>query len=205
MAETDGETALGFERIVFFSDAVFAIVITLLVLPLSAEFELPEEPAGLLHQLVELGPRIVSFAVTFLVIGQFWMAHRRIFQLIDRTDSGLLWLNLFCLLTVSFMVFPSAVIGAYDLGEDSLPIVFYAGCLTLASLATGLVWFYARGRGLIDSAVPSQRVHQYTVGSLVTIGVFALSIGAAFISFYAALICWVVVMPIARLLALRFR
>ncbi len=58
----------------FFSDAVFAIVITLLVLPLTAEIELPESTTDLAHQ-VELWPKVVSFLVSFLVIGQFWIAH----------------------------------------------------------------------------------------------------------------------------------
>lgn len=74
------EQSLGFERVVFFSDAVFAIVITLLVLPLTAELEIPEEGADLIHEVFS-GPglRMLTFAVGFLVVGQFWIAHHRMF------------------------------------------------------------------------------------------------------------------------------
>ena len=94
---------------VLFSDAVFAIVITLLVLPLTAEIELPEGGQDLAAHVWEQWPRVLSFLVSFLVIGQFWIAHHHMFEHIRRYDQGLLWLNLVSLLTVSFMPFPTAL------------------------------------------------------------------------------------------------
>jgi hypothetical protein len=98
----------GFERIVVFGDAVCAIVITLLVLPPTAESELRDESITFAHQLQELWPRIITFVVSFLVVGQFWLAHHRRFGRIAKFDNGLLLLNLIFLLTVSFMPFPAA-------------------------------------------------------------------------------------------------
>jgi uncharacterized membrane protein len=66
---------VGLERVIFFSDAVFAIVITLLVLPLTAEIELPEGGRDLAAHVWEQWPRVLSFLVSFMVIGQFWVAH----------------------------------------------------------------------------------------------------------------------------------
>ena len=118
------DPGLAFERLVFFSDAVFAIVITLLILPLAAEVELPETTGGVAHQVGELWPRILTFIVSFLVVGQFWIAHHRMFDRLQRYDTGLLWLNLLSLLTVSFMPFPTAVLGANSTVDDRFPWCF---------------------------------------------------------------------------------
>ncbi len=204
--ELAGETSLGYERIVFFSDAVFAIVITLLVLPLTAEFELPEEEAfDLLHQLSDMWPRILTFVVSFLVIGQFWMAHRRMWQTIERVTPVLLWLNLVCLLMVAFMQFPSAVLGSAPIDDDRSPVVFYAVALALASLATAAVWFYARLAGLLRKDLTPAQVSSYAVGSGVTVAAFVVSIGAAFVSLTAAVVCWVVLIPLLRMGVNRLR
>jgi Endosomal/lysosomal potassium channel TMEM175 len=101
----DEYSGLGFERVVFFSDGVFAIVITLLVLPLTGEIRLPEG-TGTAAQVVTMLPQMVTFVVSFLVVGQIWVAHRRTFGRLRRADPGLVWLNLLILLTVAFMPFP---------------------------------------------------------------------------------------------------
>jgi hypothetical protein len=105
-AQNEGQS-LGFERVVFFSDAVFAIVITLLVLPLTAELEVPRERADLIHEVFSgQALRMLTFAVGFLVVGQFWIAHHRMSGHLRRADHGLLWFNLVGLMTVAFMPFP---------------------------------------------------------------------------------------------------
>ncbi len=83
-AQSEGESTLSFERLVFFSDAVFAIVITLLVLPLAVDVELPESEGGLAYQVWALWPKGLTFMIAFLVIGQFWMAHHRMFAHLNR-------------------------------------------------------------------------------------------------------------------------
>ena len=202
MSEPSGELSLGVERIVFFSDAVFAIVITLLVLPLTAEFETPEPDEHLTHVLGELWPHVLSFLISFLVIGQFWMAHHRMYRMIDKFDGGLLWLNLLCLLTVTFMPFPTAVLGAVQ-DEHHLEVVFYAAALAVTSLSIVAMWLYARRHGLLVTGLDPARVHGFTVGSLTTLGVFVVAIGAAFFGLLAAGICWLAMIPATRILLRR--
>jgi uncharacterized membrane protein len=123
-AQNEGQS-LGFERLVFFSDAVFAIVITLLVLPLTAELEVPQEGVDLVHEVFGgHGLRMLTFAVGFLVVGQFWIAHHRMFGHLRRADHGLMWFNLVSLMTVAFMPFPTALLGASPLKSDRFPVVF---------------------------------------------------------------------------------
>jgi uncharacterized membrane protein len=198
-----GESALGFERVVFFSDAVFAIVITLLVLPLTAEVNPPEGAGGMAAAVWARWPTVLTFVVSFLVVGQFWIAHHRTFGLIDRHDQTLVWLNLLLLLTVAFMPFPAAVLGARANGADAFPVVFYAVSMTLTSAALTAVWLYASRRRLVaDRVLPSQ-VHAVTQRSVVATCVLVVSIPAALLGLPVALVFWLGVLPVARAVATR--
>jgi uncharacterized membrane protein len=201
-ASTD-EGSMGLERLVFFSDAVLAIVITLLVLPLAAEVDL-SQGAGLAHQVWALWPRMLSFVISFLVIGQFWISHHRLFVLVRRYDQRLLWLNLIFLLTVSFMPFPTALVGARSTPQDHFAAVFYAASMTLASLTLTGTSLYARRAGLLDLSVDGDTAAYLLTRSVATMVLFLASIGAAFLGgLRAGLLFWVLLIPVARLLLAR--
>jgi uncharacterized membrane protein len=187
----------GLERAVFFSDAVFAIVITLLVLPLTVDSRLPTSGSDLAGQLSVFGPRLLTFLISFLVIGRFWMAHHRMFGLLRRHDQVLLMLNLLILLTVSFLLFPTAILGAQQ-RATAQPVVFYAASMTLTSLMFTVTWLYAVRAGLVAEAVTGEKVNAFTIRTVVTTSVFVLSIAAAMLSLWAAIACWVVLTPVAR-------
>jgi uncharacterized membrane protein len=194
------EPSLGFERVVFFSDAVFAIVITLLVLPLTAEIELPEQSADLAHDIWRQWPRILSFIVSFLVIGQFWIAHHRMFNHLRAYDHPLIWLNLVSLLSVCFLPFPTAVLGAHSIAHDRFPAVFYAASMTVTSLCLTVTWLYASTRGrLVHPDLDRRTRRDFTVRSLATTGLFLLSIGAATFGLYVALVFWLILLPAVRI------
>ncbi len=102
------EAQLGLERIVFFSDAVMAIAITLLAI----DIRVPEMPAGLAAQqlavsLAAIGPRFMTFFISFMVIAVYWMSHHRYFGYIKRYDARLIWLNLLFLFFIICMPFLS--------------------------------------------------------------------------------------------------
>ena len=192
------------ERLVFFSDAVFAIVITLLVLPLTAEIELPEGGRDLADHVRGQWPKVLSFLVSFLVIGQFWISHHRLFVLVRRYDQRLLWLNLIFLLTVSFMPFPTALVGARSTPQDHFAAVFYAASMTLASLTLTGTSLYARRAGLLDLSVDGDTAAYLLTRSVATMVLFLASIGAAFLGgLRAGLLFWVLLIPVARLLLAR--
>jgi uncharacterized membrane protein len=148
---------LAFERIVFFSDAVFAIAITLLVLEIKVP-HIPHEAgsAETLTELAKLIPRFVGFLVSFIVLGSFWIEHHRIFRHISSFDGGLLWRNLVMLLAVAFVPFPTALFSEYYTNPVALAV--YALTLTAVGLSKIWIWRYAAtgGRHLpaaIDPAV----------------------------------------------------
>jgi uncharacterized membrane protein len=140
MAHTPPETAaqeardeLGLERIVFFSDAVIAIAITLLVLDIRLP-ELHGDPADELPRArLGLWPRYGSFLLSFLVVGTYWWGQHRLFRVVRRYDEMLLWLNILFLACIAFIPFASAVLGEH--GDQPSAAVFYA----LVIAATGLV------------------------------------------------------------------
>jgi uncharacterized membrane protein len=121
------------ERLVFFSDAVFAIAITLLVI----EIQIPHLPrgddAGALRALLELWPSFFGFALSFLVVGRFWIGHHNAFTLIDHYDGRLAWPNLLMLMSIALMPFATAFMSA-NLGQF-VPTLFY----NLTLLATALL------------------------------------------------------------------
>ncbi len=132
----DDET--GLERIIFFSDAVFAIAITLLALEIRLP-PLPEQTTNgqLLAALGALWPRYLSYAISFLVIGLMWMAHHHAFRHVHQYGRRLMFLNLLFLLSIGFLPFPTAVIGEFG---NAVGTVFYAAAMATAGLLLALLW-----------------------------------------------------------------
>jgi uncharacterized membrane protein len=136
---------LPLERLVSFSDAVFAFAITLL----AVDIRLPALPANVsdgevLNQLLALGPKYYSFGISFMVVGFYWLGHHRMFQRIVRYDSVLLVLNLLLLMFIAFIPFPSSVVGVYN---DRTVNVFYALTLAITGLVLAGIWLYASAGG----------------------------------------------------------
>src|SRR3954454_3158306 len=107
-----------------------------------------------------------------------------------RADHGLLWFNLVSLMTVAFMPFPTALLGASSLESDRFPVVFYAVSMTVTSLAFTATWLYAVRRGFVDEAGGQDEVHAFTVRSFVTCGVFLGSVAASFRARQVAVRLW---------------
>ncbi len=126
---TDSATHdLGFERLVFFSDAVFAIAITLLVLDL----KLPPGPHGEI-QIGPLVPKLLGFVISFSVTALYWLAHHRLFKTLRMESAALRVVNLVFLACVVFLAFPTSVISEYP--TTAWAVICYA----LSVSATGVL------------------------------------------------------------------
>ena len=138
-------------RLVAFSDAVFAITITLLVL----EIKPPTNDSDLLHGLLELWPSYLAYAVTFLFIGQVWANHHVMFDHIRAADRVVLLLNTLLLMVVAFLPFATSVLaGAFRSGEgERTAVVFYGIVFDLTALTFNAVWHDARRHQLISDAL----------------------------------------------------
>lgn len=128
----DKHDATVLERLTFFSYAVFAIAITLLVIEVRPP-ELHEvSDQSLLYALVALTPKYIGFFISFCVIGRFWLGHHRLFGLLRRSDDKLVLANLAMLFGIAFMPFPTAVFSEYFALKTSA--LLYAGWLILLGL-----------------------------------------------------------------------
>ena len=191
---------VGLERLVFFSDAVFAIAITLLALdirlPVTEGVVTNEE---LLRSLVAIWPKYLGYIVSFLVIGSFWISHHRKFRYIRRYDSNLLTINLVLLMSVAFIPFPTSVISEYG---NQTATIFYAVSIVVVGLLSVALWWYASYHNrLIDTTMDSHRRRRETLAPLVTSAIFFASIGLALVDDDLAKISWVliaVVQPFIR-------
>ena len=96
-------------RLESFSDGVFAIVITLLIL----NVHLDRDQELTLQSLASLGPEMLAFALTFVIVGVYWVSHQSMMHMIKAVDRRLLWLNLLLLLAGVFIPFPAYLLGRH--------------------------------------------------------------------------------------------
>src|SRR2546425_10531403 len=118
---------LRLNRVEAFSDGVFAIVVTLLVL----ELKVPAlrhfaSPADLAHQLAELAPKFLSWLISFIIVCKFWLNHHHVLALARHADYALVWLNSIFLMGQAFIPFPTALLGEYP--GNPLAVSFF-GCV----------------------------------------------------------------------------
>lgn len=188
---------LGLERLIFFSDAVFAIAITLLALDihLPAGAESPSN-AQLLAQLLEIWPKYLAYLISFLAIGTFWLGHHRRFRFIRCYDRGLVTLNLLFLMVIAFVPFPTSVISE---SGNRTATIFYALTMTLGGLMLAALWWYASWHNrLTDPGLDARQVRRQFMPMLLTVALFILSIGLAFLDENLARFSWLLVVPISR-------
>lgn len=148
--DTSGDLSL--DRLVFFSDAVFAIAVTLLVL----EIHIPDLPRGAANgaywrALIDLIPSFFAFALSFLVIGRFWIGHHERFRSLRHFDGRLMWPNTLYLMTVAFMPFSTAFLGA-NLGEFVPALVYNLTMLAVATMAMAVARRVRLVSGHVDTS-----------------------------------------------------
>ena len=142
-------------RVEAFSDGVFAIVITLLILEIRVpDVDYSQLPASLMAVL----PRIFAYVISFGVIGVYWLAHHQSLQLIGKLNGFLIWLNLVYLLAVSFMPFPTALLGRYPM--QPIPIVLYGLNLIVANTTGVMLTLYLRSHPELGSGLAHRASHK---------------------------------------------
>ncbi|MDQ2787449.1 MAG: TMEM175 family protein [Chloroflexota bacterium] len=159
-------------RLEAFSDGVFAIAVTLLVLELRAP--LPDTLQGerLLHALLHQWPSYLAFVTSFVTVLIVWINHHNLFKMIRRTDHNVLLLNGFLLLIVTFIPFPTNVLAEYIQKPDARTAsVFYAGTFLAMAIAFNLLWRYASHDGRLLARDADMRLvriinKQFQIGPL---------------------------------------
>jgi uncharacterized membrane protein len=132
-------------RLEALSDGVFAIVITLLIL----EIKVPHVTVSELNKsLITLLPKAFSFALSFVIIGVYWVAHHNMLHFIAKVDRTSLWLNILVLFTICIIPFPTALIGDYP--DAITPAILYGATLAAVNLSGTLFWTYSVKHSLMQ-------------------------------------------------------
>lgn len=175
-------------RLQSFSDGVFAIAITLLVL----DIKVPENAGNhLVHDLADQWPSYLAYVVSFMVIGIIWMNHHAVVDHLREADRPLLGFNLFLLLWIGLIPWPTRLLAEYMLeggAAERVAALIYASTMTMMGVAFGLLWSYAsRGRRLLSSDMSdteiARRTRRFTIGA----PIYAASIVVALFSAAACL------------------
>src|ERR687887_100323 len=133
-------------RVEAFSDGVFAIAITLLILAVGIEQAIAE--GSVQHTLVHLWPAYIAYAASFLTVGIMWVNHHQVFRHFERVDRPLLLLNILLLMCISFTPFPTLVVAehAKSATDRQAAAILYGSTMTLTAICFFAVWFYGSRR-----------------------------------------------------------
>jgi len=188
------EDESGFERLIFFSDAVFAIAITLLIIDIHLPDNAGSDLAGALRHLE---PSFEGFVISFLVIALYWVSHHRLFGSIRTYDTRLIWINIWILMLIVFLPFSSSMVSSY--GEHRVAVIFYALNLAAIGLLFLLLWLYATYHGrLISPSTPIAVIRRTTLRLGVPPLVFFLSIPIALVNTNVAKYSWLMIPVLFR-------
>ncbi len=193
------------ERLMFFSDAVFAIAITLLVLEIKVpEREAIRSSAEFAAYLGAEFPRFFAFVLSFFLIGYYWLMHHTMFRYIRRWDDALLVLDLVLMMCVAFLPFPVALLGGFR--HQPLAMAFYSGAMALTGLVQGALWWHASRRRRLTDAHLSPDIARYVMfRALVLPVILAISLPLAFINTLLSMLSWVLVVPAMRIVGGRLK
>jgi uncharacterized membrane protein len=190
-------------RLEAFSDGVFAVAITLLVLNIKIPEQLLVSNRDVWSTLFGSGqwPMLAAYVSSFATIGIMWINHHRLFNQIKRSDTGLMLLNLLLLLVIVFIPVPTALL-AQSLGGNqtlSAAAVIYSGTNTLLAICFNLLWRYASHNNRLlsrntDPRSVSAISRQYMFGPLL----YLITLGLAYVS---TLACIVVIFILALFFA----
>jgi uncharacterized membrane protein len=191
----DSGTSL--DRMVFFSDAIFAIALTLLALDLKLPAGIPA--AELDDALVEALPQLLAYALSFLIIARTWLHHHADFAGIVGFSVNLGRLNLALLFFIAMLPGPTSVLSEYGDDPTPWPSVLYAANIAAVYLTMAAIWAYARHSGLMDRDTAARRYRKVLNARVAGAAVFLASIPAAFALNAFTPFLWLLIVPVSWL------
>ena len=193
--EDDERGRVSLERLLAFSDGVFAIAITILVLDLDVPEGLTD--AALRAELGQLTPRLLSAALSFAIIGRFWITHHALFDRIRTADRPLLILGTALLAPIVLIPFVTKLLAEYV--NTAIAVIAYSVTVAAAALAEFAVLAYGTRRRAMGHARPAV-VRAQLAGAGAAAAAFLIAIPVALLSPAAAMGCWLLtVVPVGWL------
>jgi uncharacterized membrane protein len=191
------ERTLELDRLVNFSDAVFAIAATVLVLSINIPLDLkgPDLDRKLWRAFGDALPQMLAYALSFFIIARNWLGHHRMFKMIKRIDGRFIALNLAVLGLIALVPFPTEVYGNYP--QERTALIVYCVAISAPSIASAVLFRYAsEGNRLIDPSTPREWVLHSQLRALSIPAVFLTSIPISFIAVGLAQLWWIWLIPL---------
>lgn len=177
----ESSAGLSTQRIEAFSDGVFAIALTLLIL----EVKVPplasmKDEAALQTYLIKQWPTYLSYVLSVVVIGIFWVAHHGLFHYIKRANRNLFWLNILFLLCVTFIPFPAALLGEFS--EYQTSVVLYGATLAITGIVLDMIrWYATRRHRLVEPDLDPALIRAAMRRNLTGPVIYVLAIAVSFL------------------------
>jgi uncharacterized membrane protein len=184
------------DRLLMFGDAVFAIAITLLAI----DIRVPQLAENLIasqlnNEIIGLAPKLISFTLTFYIIGSYWVSYHRTFHLIKSYNRGLISFDLLFLMFIVLLPFPNDLIGKYP--TQQISVIIYAVLLSATGISLCLLWIYASRRyRLIDSTLRQDFIKHLTLRLFVSPIIFLISIPFSFFNPIYSIVIWFFAVPV---------
>jgi uncharacterized membrane protein len=172
-------------RLETFSDGVFAIAATLLILDVHLS------GGSVTHGLLHAWPAYAAYAISFLTIGIMWINHHALFKQIGRVDRTFLAINVVFLMVIAFIPFPTRVLAAHFHHDTRAAAIFYGLTNVAMAVMFSAVWFYAAsGRRLIDERADPRTIRGITTSFVPGVPLYVLATASAFVSSWLAIRCY---------------
>jgi len=172
------------ERFIVFSDGVFAIAITLLIIEIKVPYLSNPTDKALWHSLQEMVLKFLGFIISFGIVGHYWSVHHRIFGYVVKYNSSLIWLNLGFLFTVVVLPFSSGLLGEYSSHTDmKIPYAIYTFNMCLTGFMNYWLWIYVSNpkRHMLTRHISKARIRLGVYRSLVIPVIFIISLLGYFV------------------------
>ena len=175
-------------RVEALTDGIFAVAMTLLIL--DVRVPVIAHPAELPRELLALWPKCLSYVISFVMLGIYWVGHHNQFHLIRRSDRALLWINILFMTTISFVPFSTALLSTYP--GERIAVIVYGTSLIIIGLILYGHWAYAtHGRRLVDHELDVRSIRFARRRILIGPVVFATAIAASFLNAWLSLLIFV--------------
>jgi uncharacterized membrane protein len=203
--ETGSHKQFQLERVVLFSDAVFAIAITLLIIEIRvpAIHTVDVGEMDILSAMFNLVPKFIGFVVSFFMIGMYWTRHHTLFGYVVNNTPKLMWLNLFFLLSIVLMPFSTGIFGEYSTPKTihlKTPLIIYVLNICYSAIMLYMLWRYVGNPAnkVTDGSLDPNIVRNAKARIITMASVFALAIPVAFINGYVARYVPLLIPPLIR-------
>ena len=190
-------------RIEMLTDGIFAIVMTLIVLEIAVpQLTHSEVAAGELpKRLLELWPVIYSYALSFIILGFFWINHHDQFYYIKRANRVFVWITIFHLMFIAFIPFSTALLGEYT--DQQISVVIYGINIAVAGFCGAVQWWYAaKGHRLIDPDLDPKFITIISRRGIIGIIIYLVAAALSFVSTTISLVLFIVI-PVYYLIPAR--